>query len=144
MLQPEGPGGATVTLRGAGRFTTFTVWCFVTQGIYFCLASFCTIWAGLGGWPLPGVAAATWVLFEVSLPMALLVTTVSTFVLFPAAERSGSDALAIMRRWPALVMHNLNVVFMVLELLLLGPVSAAIDAPPPLSPHRSIDVCQWH
>lgn len=105
------------------------------QGLYFALAVVLSLTAveQQSCW----LSSITWVLFEVSMPIAVLVTVVSTFVLFPAAEKTGTVAVCylwecspphvhsldlfgqIMRRWPALVMHNLNTVNMVTELLLL-------------------------
>ena len=153
VMEPEGPKGPKVHVNGAGRFSTFTVWCWSLQGCYFLLASYCSllhISPSLGGPQedsfLP--VAVAWVLYEVCASTSVLVTVVTTFVLFPEAERmaaksKGGTELEMLRRWPALMseqsngsacragassdgrpllrpVHNANIAFMVAELLLTG------------------------
>ena len=62
------------------------------------------------------LAALSWVLFQVCFTTALLVTALVTFVLIPAGRSTGVD-MAFMYDPPALIMHNLNLVLMLTELL---------------------------
>jgi hypothetical protein len=88
---PEGKS-ITVTLSGYKRFSTFTVWSWNLQGLYFALAIAATAFQSeLAAWApahidrLPAVAG---ILFEVSASVSLLVTVIVTFVLY---VRSGPD-----------------------------------------------------
>jgi hypothetical protein len=117
----EPPHGIKFNVKGLARFTTFTSWSWALQGAYFASAAYCSalhLAPGLLGLPSPSAAVldVTWVLYEVSLATSMLVTVVVTFVLFPAAARLDNTALLLFP--DALMMHNLNVVFMAAELVL--------------------------
>jgi hypothetical protein len=82
---PEGKP-MTVTLSGYKRFSTFTVWSWNLQGLYFALTIAGTVFqAELAAWApahvdrLPEVAG---ILFEVSASVSLLVTVIVTFILY--------------------------------------------------------------
>ena len=63
---------------------------------------------------LNALVRLVWVLYEISLPVSCLITTVVTFVLCPAAYMAGvSSGLT---HPLALIMHNFNVIFMISEL----------------------------
>lgn len=125
-MEPEGSKGIKVRIWGAGRFATFTVWCWTLQGVYFALTCYSffllppeTGTAGADKFSL--IAAVALVLFETSLATSILVTVVVTFVLFPHAMKSSVDSnCEALCRPAALMMHNANVAFMVGELLLTG------------------------
>ena len=112
----------TITLRGLGRWTTFTVWCFSLLLAYFSLATVCStaVLVGRGDVLPAGVVLATLILFEVSYPMSLLVTAIVTFVLFPLARRHNYPTDR-MFRWRPQVMHNGNTIMMQLAMLLAPP-----------------------
>ena len=79
---------------GFARFTTFTVWCWTLQGVYFTLSS-CAYFlhtpdAAPGGFSLLGAAAL--VLYEVNLATSILVTVVVSFVLFPEVRFSTASS----------------------------------------------------
>eukprot|EP00466_Bigelowiella_natans_P020859 jgi/Bigna1/132277/aug1.17_g6985 len=101
-----------VLLRGMTRLTTFTVWCWLLQGVYFFLATM----ASLHLLPV-SMIPLQWILFELSLAMALLVTIVVTFVLVPMSQSRGYP-MDFLFKWTVLAMHNLNTLFMLLELVL--------------------------
>ena len=106
------------TIEGYERFTTFTVWCWVLEGVYFTLTSLCSldyifeINFFSGYW-----LRAAWILYEVSFSVSFLVTLVVTFVLIPATRASKLPDDVFFHP-AALSMHNLNVVFMTCETLL--------------------------
>ena len=81
---------ATINLRQLRRFTTFTVWCFTLLFFYFVFAASCSsaLLAGHGDAVPAFAVTTTLVLFEISYPMSLLVTSVVTFVLLPARHQT--------------------------------------------------------
>jgi hypothetical protein len=119
-----------VTLRHWERLTPFTVWSWLLQGVYFTLAGYCSLEAGLHDvWgsgsdgdrlsgplpPLPVVAERlVWVLFEVSFPIAFLVSMVVSFVLIPGAKKSHMPVDNFFTPL-ALIMHNFNIWYMAFE-----------------------------
>ncbi len=132
--------GATIVLLQFRRFTTFTVWCFTLLFVYFAFATGCSL-ASLTGYgeAVPaGVVMATLVLFEISYPMSLLVTTVVSFVLFPAAVKNNYPFVARMFRFRPQMMHNGNVIMMQLAML---------TAPPPVTlshlPYTALFGCAY-
>ena len=106
------------------RFAAFTQWSWVMQGWYFAITT--VIWylteyrpeilsdPGVSAY-LPTISFALWIMFELSVTMAFLVTTVVTYVLIPSTETKGLSADNYYRPLP-LIMHNFNVLFMSLEL----------------------------
>ena len=113
-------------LKHMERFAAFTQWSWVMQGIYFGVTSI--MWylseyrpevlsdPSYGFTPLiPYISFALWCIYELSVTMAFLVTTVVTFVLIPAQEKKGLPVDNYYRPLP-LIMHNFNVLFMSLEL----------------------------
>jgi len=122
-LQP-----VSMMVQGFARLSTFTVQCWVLQGVYFGLASGITMWQMLG-LPSDGrvawlVAATSWFAFEVSLPCAILTTAIVTFVLVPMRARAKDwTTIRLLLLWRPQLMHNANLVFMVNELLF-GSISA--------------------
>ena len=125
-IEPEGSKGIKVRIWGAGRFATFTVWCWTLQGVYFALACYSFFLLPPRGGLDPSndfslLAAVALVLFETNLATSILVTVVVSFVLFPHAMKSSVDTnYNLLCRPAALMMHNANVIFMVGELLLTG------------------------
>jgi hypothetical protein len=126
-IEPEGSKGIKVRIWGAGRFATFTVWCWTLQGVYFALTCYCFFCLpATGGIEASNddfslLAAVALVLFETNLATSILVTVVVTFVLFPHAMKSSVDTnYNLLCRPAALMMHNANLIFMVGELLVTG------------------------
>lgn len=113
---------ATIHLRRFRRFTTFTVWCFTLLFFYFAFAAYgsSALLAGYGAAVPDLVVMATLILFEISYPMSLLVTTVVSFVLLPAAIKNHYP-FARMFRFRPQMMHNVNVVMMQLAMLMAPP-----------------------
>jgi hypothetical protein len=126
----------TVALRHFQRLTTFTVWCWVIQGVYFFLVSLASFSAILKSQPsyipstLRDIASpihqitesilfnrTAWIIYEISFSMAFLVTTVVTFVLIPVGKKRNMPVDIFFRPLP-LLFHNANVAFMVAECLL--------------------------
>lgn len=106
------------------RLTAFTVWSWILQGFYFTLASYCSIEAGLkdvyGSTALPPMPIflqrLTWVLFEISFPVAFLVSLVVTFVLIPGAKKNKMP-LDLFFSVFSLMMHNCNIWYMAFEFI---------------------------
>lgn len=63
------------------------------------------------------LALPTWILFEISFPVAYLVSAVVTFVLIPFVKKEGLPAKTFFLPM-ALLMHNANIVFMAWEFML--------------------------
>ncbi len=131
--------GATIVLRQFRRFTTFTVWCFTLLFFYFAFAAFCSgaFLSGYGDAVPNVIVIATLVLFEISYPMSLLVTTVVSFILLPAAVKNDYP-FARMFRFRPQMMHNVNVIMMQLAMLM---------APPPVTlshlPYTALFGCSY-
>ena len=114
-----------VHLRGLGRWTTFTTWCFSILFLYFAFATCCSAAVVFGfGEDVPlSIVESTLILFEISYPTSILVTSVVTFVLFPLAQKHGRSTDR-MFRWRPQVLHNWNVLMMQTAMLI---------APPPMT-----------
>jgi len=115
-------GSTKVTkLLYAERFTPFTVWCWLLQGVYFTTASYLSFkqhYAPKECLELsPLVAQGTWILFEVSFSVAFLVSAVVTYVLIPTTVKRGLPLDTFYKFLPVLF-HNANVAYMALELVL--------------------------
>jgi len=103
-----------VHLKHFERFAPFTVWCWCIQGVYFTIAA-CSS-AGI----LPAqnfLSGVAWISFELSFSVAYLVSAVVSFVLIPATVKRGLPLDNFFRPWP-LIMHNANVVFIAVEMVL--------------------------
>lgn len=114
--------GSTFHLVRAGRWSTFTVQNFTLITLYFSMVSLLSL-SQFFGWPLSDkLALGAVLLFRIIYPLAILVTAVVTFVLYPAAVQLGMEPqIERMFQWPALVMHNANVVFLLIEMILFAP-----------------------
>jgi hypothetical protein len=110
--------GKEVSLCGTRSFTTFTCLSWAAQTVYFALVAAASLFAmfaspsavaAASASPLgAAVAQFAWVLHDLTLAGALLVTTVTTFVLYPLAK--AYNMMHLISSWPALVMHHWNVV----------------------------------
>lgn len=114
--------GAThkFNLRGFERYTMFTVWCWVAQGIYFGLAAYISLLhnpAHFSASANTRLFTVCKVFYEVSFSMAYLVTIIVTFILIPFGKARSMPVDNFFRRL-ALMMHNLNVMFMATEVAL--------------------------
>eukprot|EP01126_Amoeba_proteus_P002401 TRINITY_DN10745_c0_g1_i4.p1 TRINITY_DN10745_c0_g1~~TRINITY_DN10745_c0_g1_i4.p1 ORF type:complete len:301 (-),score=24.23 TRINITY_DN10745_c0_g1_i4:144-1046(-) len=113
-----------VRLVGYLRFTTFTVWSWCLQGVFFTLAITCQLVVLINSsvTSVTTIAEITCIVFEICFPIALLVSTVVTYVLIPSARNlnvppGSEDPSKTFYTIPALLMHNANTFFMVLEFL---------------------------
>jgi len=112
-----------VLLRHGERFTPFTVWCWVCQGLYFGLAVFLSLshegYVDLKQYTnlLPHFKVAAHILFEISFSTAYLVSAVVTYVLIPATIKRKLPLDNFFMTLPK-IMHNANVVFIAVELVL--------------------------
>lgn len=106
-----------VTLQHYQRMYTFTVWCWIAQGMYFIASATCSV---MSLWDASAVSpfliGSTVVLFEISFALAYLVTVLVSFVLIPAA---------ISRKIPhkffepiPVLFHNANALFMAVDIVL--------------------------
>ena len=111
---------------GISRFTAFTQWSWALQGWYF---GFCTIlWFldkyypmvlidksyGVTPYVTP-LSYAVWIIYELSVTMSFIVSSLVTFALIPQAKGKGLPIDNYFRPL-TLMMHNLNVLFMTIEL----------------------------
>ncbi|KAI8895145.1 hypothetical protein BC833DRAFT_623298 [Globomyces pollinis-pini] len=99
-------------MGGLTEFGTFTFWAWNLQGVYYLF----TLYLHVLPDPSPLLIQTTVILFEVSFSVAILVTVVVTFVLIPVGIHMKEDVEGLFAPL-ALIMHNLNVIFMVLELI---------------------------
>ena len=102
------------------RFTMFTVWCWVLQGFYFGLSSYLVLLHNSSSFTLSRnkiLYCTCVVLYEVSFSLAFLVTSVVTFILIPFGKSKGLPVDNFFRPLP-LMMHNLNVLFVSLDMIL--------------------------
>ncbi len=116
----------SVLLKSFDRLTPFTVWSWIVQGVYFTLTSYCSIHLGLNDImkgssnPLPPLPVKlqrlAWVLFEISFPVAFLVSMVVSFVLIPGAKKNKIPVDNFFKIY-ALVMHNCNILYMAGEFI---------------------------
>lgn len=123
-------------MRYGERFTMFTVWSFVLQGIYFVLATIASFSAAnlinyndsnqinqsilitsetTGDQSL--LIRMAWVLLEVSFVISFIVSGVVTYILIPGAKRSNLPIHNFFK-WTSQLMHNANVIFMASEMIL--------------------------
>jgi hypothetical protein len=94
------------------HFYAFTVWCWTLEGCFFAAA----VLIDLGFLHGTFAIELTHILFEFSLAFAMLVTTVSNFVLIPGAIKANNN-LDTLFSTRALLMHNANLLFMTVELV---------------------------
>ena len=109
-----------VFLKHGERFTPFTVWCWVCQGLYFGLAVLLSLshegYVDLKQYT-PLVSSTAHILFEISFATAFLVSAVVTYVLIPATIKRKLPLDNFFMPLPK-IMHNANVVFISMELIL--------------------------
>jgi hypothetical protein len=108
-------GMKTLQLNHFQRLTTFTVWCWMLQGLYFLLASLLSIaYLYDENAYIPQILIfSTYILFEVTFALSYLVTTVVTFVLIPGAI-SKNIPHSFFNVIPV-ILHNVNVLFMAVD-----------------------------
>ena len=106
-------------MLGVHRLVPFTVWSFITFGVYFALAALSS-WVHILGGEVTGLLlAAIPVMFAVACGTALLVSVVVTHYLIPSNFSKGFDVSHYFV-WEELVMHNYNVIILGAELVLMG------------------------
>jgi len=113
-------GPIQVGISGVQRLATFTVQTWTMQTAYHTVTALLTICAAFAPHTLPVVpwpcVATLWVMYQVTTASSLLVTVIVTFVLVPGSIKKGRSTEP-MFQWPAQVMHNCNLLFMLTELL---------------------------
>ena len=118
MTSLDKPGKLiSIKLSKIKRWGTFTVWCWTLEGIYFILVTFGYFLSGDNGYNYV-IGTLTYIILEISFSMSILVTTVVTFVLIPAAMKTKEYKKAFKPR--VLILHNFNLIFMMIESLLNG------------------------
>jgi hypothetical protein len=114
LLTTKGPKIQFVHLKHSARFSTFTVQSWALLTFYFVCASFASLLGMLGISSNGYFAYAMFALYEVSLPAAIFVTSVVTFVLTPAAYMAG--VVSSLLKPTQLMFHYCNIIFMCCEL----------------------------
>lgn len=111
-----------INARGSDVLSTWTMWCWLLIGTYFALSASISAWEmlGLGGTDgcfALGLSRLCWALFEVAAASAVMVFTMVWLMLVPGAFAffHNSDGFF---DWGSLMMHNANLVLMLIELLL--------------------------
>lgn len=125
VITPYGKPKA-LKLEGIARFTAFTQWSWAMQGWYFFFTTM--LWVLNRYYPhvltdssyglaphVNTICFALWIMYELSVTMSFLVTTVVTFILIPK-NRDKKLPIDNYYRPLTLMMHNFNVFFMTLEL----------------------------
>ena len=114
-----------VNLLGLARLSPFTCWCWSLQVLYFSI----TVALGFAHKCKPELLApgsligdqlwiitrVAWSAYEMSFAMSYLVTLAVTFILIPTAKKKGLPYDNFYKLF-TLLMHNFNVLFMMLEL----------------------------
>lgn len=102
-------------ITGTTRMSAFTMWSFTLMGVYFAVSSYSS-WSVYYGWELG--EWAVWVvpaLFSSSIASAFLVTVTVTYMLIPEANERG-NSISHYFKWDSQLMHNGNVVFILIEM----------------------------
>ena len=102
-------------ITGTTRMSAFTMWSFTLMGAYFAVSSYSS-WSVHYGWELG--EWAVWLvpaLFSSTIASAFLVTVTVTYMLIPEANERG-DNIAHYFKWDSQLMHNGNVVFILIEM----------------------------
>ena len=102
-------------ITGTKRMSAFTMWSFTLMGAYFAVSSYSS-WSVHYGWELG--EWAVWLvpaLFSSTIASAFLVTITVTYMLIPEANKRG-DNISHYFKWDSLLMHNGNVIFILIEM----------------------------
>ena len=102
-------------ITGTTRMSAFTMWSFTLMGAYFAVSSYSS-WSVHYGWELG--EWAVWLvpaLFSSTIASAFLVTITVTYMLIPEANERG-DNIAHYFKWDSQLMHNGNVIFILIEM----------------------------
>ena len=114
---------APILLKGLTSLAPFTLWCWVLLGISFLLSGTVPLLYHLNQIHLITRLhlRLSLLTFEMAAPLSFLVSTVVKYALWPhALKRKGPSGTTIFKSFYGLVTHNLNVVFVLIEVLLLG------------------------
>ena len=102
-------------ITGTTRMSAFTMWSFTLMGAYFAVSSYSS-WSVHYGWELG--EWAVWLvpaLFSSTIASAFLVTITVTYMLIPEANERG-DNIAHYFKWDSQLMHNGNLIFILIEM----------------------------
>ena len=112
--------GSVYHVVRTGKWATFTVQNFTLITLYFTCAVAIQLFPNSS--LAPTFARIAFVSFKIVYPLAILITAVVTFVLYPEAVSFGMRAqIDRLFEWPPVIMHNLNVLFLLSELILRNP-----------------------
>ena len=102
-------------ITGTTRMSAFTMWSFTLMGTYFAVSSYSS-WSVHYGWELG--EWAVWLvpaLFSSAIASAFLVTVTVTYMLIPEANARGNNITHYFR-WDSQLMHNGNIIFILIEM----------------------------
>ena len=102
-------------ITGTTRMSAFTMWSFTLLGVYFAVSSYSS-WSVHYGWELG--EWTVWLvpaLFSSAIASAFLVTVTVTYMLIPEANERG-DNITHYFNWDSQLMHNGNVIFILIEM----------------------------
>ena len=121
---------APIRLVGLRSLSPFTLWYWVLLGLTFSLTGTVPLLYAMNRTDLihPWHLRLALMSFEVSAPCAFLGSTVVKYALWPHAYRSkGSEGTKVFRSFYGIVTHNLNVIFVIAEVALLGGLPVVIS-----------------
>jgi len=123
VVLDENESEKIVKLHGLSRLTTFTVWSWMLQGFYFTFATLCSfvkLYPSVFSSDMHSncsdyMSPLAFILFEISFPVAFLVSSVVTFVLIPFERKNSPATFDGYFLFHNLLMHNANIIFMTVE-----------------------------
>ena len=106
-----------IIMKGTHRLSTFTCWSFIGLSLTFTILAISS-WLKVFEFQIPHILLkSASILFPVIFACSLLVTLVVTFILIPSANKRG-DALDNWFKLPELIMHNANLIVLMIELMI--------------------------
>mmetsp|Transcript_29109 Transcript_29109/g.70294 ORF Transcript_29109/g.70294 Transcript_29109/m.70294 type:complete len:230 (+) Transcript_29109:56-745(+) len=118
---------SVIHMKGIRTFFPFTSWSWVLLGLCFSINGYIalTVGAGESDKIQPWMLRAGLILFEISAPFALLVSSVVRYAIWPAVLKSGKPhELDSFRNQ---MMHNMNAVYALSEMALLGGIPMTLS-----------------
>eukprot|EP00980_Cylindrotheca_fusiformis_P001224 scaffold331_cov117-Cylindrotheca_fusiformis.AAC.2 len=118
------------TLKGFRTISTFTWWSFLLLGFSFLSSALITLLSASGHEEFvhPWLLRFAFLSFEASAPGGFLVSTVVRYALWPAIlKEKGPEGTVLFRSFHGVVTHNVNVIFILIEVCLLGGLPVLLE-----------------
>jgi hypothetical protein len=120
--------GIPIVMRGSRTLLPFTSWCWILLGIsytYNAAIALAVVYQG-EGWVLQCLQSTPWILrtivltWETAAPCAFIVSSVIRYVIWDKVLKGGPERTVHLKRFNTLMSHNMNSVFVLTEIALLG------------------------